>query len=107
VQQVSNVGLEGVVGRARAAGAQYSRREIPFEAGPGAPLRVLDVTVTPFDPPGRSGGVLVELADTTHHQRITRENAPLTQPGGNGPRAHRVCPRAASLSIEIPWRDRW
>ena len=51
----SNVELEGVVGRARAAGAQYSRREIPFEAGPGAPLRVLDVTVTPFDPPGRSG----------------------------------------------------
>ena len=79
----SNAELEGVVSRARAAGAQYSRREIPFEAGPGAPLRVLDVTVTPFDAPGRSGGVLVELADTTHHQRITRENALLTQLGGS------------------------
>ena len=79
----SNVELEGVVSRARAAGAQYSRREIPFEAGPGAALRVLDVTVTPFDPPGRIGGVLVELADTTHHQRITRENALLTQLGGS------------------------
>ena len=79
----SNTELEGVVSRARAAGAQYSRREIPFEAGPGAPPRVLDVTVTPFDPPGRSGGVLVELADTTHHQRITRENALLTQLGGS------------------------
>jgi two-component system, NtrC family, nitrogen regulation sensor histidine kinase GlnL len=75
----SNLELEGVVSRARAAGAQYSRREIPFEAGPGAPLRVLDVTVTPFDPPGRVGGVLVELADTTHHQRITRENAQLLE----------------------------
>jgi len=63
----SNTELEGVVSRARAAGAQYSRREIPFEAGPGAPPRVLDVTVTPFEPPGRSGGVLIELADTTHH----------------------------------------
>ena len=40
----SNSELEGVVSRARAAGAQYSRREIPFEAGPGAPPRVLDVT---------------------------------------------------------------
>ena len=31
----SNGELEGVISRARAAGAQYSRREIPFEAGPG------------------------------------------------------------------------
>jgi len=79
----SNTELEGVISRARAAGAQYSRREVPFEAGPGAPLRVLDATVTPFDPPGRLGGVVVELADTTHHQRITRENALLTQLGGS------------------------
>ncbi len=78
-----NIELEGVISRARAAGAQYSRREIPFEAGPAAPPRVLDVTVTPFDPPGRPGGVIVELADTTHHQRITRENALLTQLGGS------------------------
>jgi len=48
---------------------------------------VLDVTVTPFDAPGRSGGVLVELADATHHQRITRENALLTQLGGSRARA--------------------
>ena len=34
----ANVELEGVVARARSAGAQYSRREIPFEAGPGAAL---------------------------------------------------------------------
>ena len=27
--------------------------------------------------------MLVELADTTHHQRITRENALLTQLGGS------------------------
>jgi two-component system, NtrC family, nitrogen regulation sensor histidine kinase GlnL len=79
----NNIELEGVVSRARAAAAQYSRREIPFEAGPGAPPRVLDATVTPFDPPGRTGGVLVELVDTTHHQRITRENALLTQLGGS------------------------
>ncbi len=79
----SNTELEGVIARARAADAQYSRREIPFEAGPGAPPRVLDVTVTPFDPAGRSGGVLVELADTTHHQRIARENNLLAQLGGS------------------------
>ena len=79
----ANTELESVISRARAAGAQYSRREIPFEAGPGAPPRVLDATVTPFDQPGRPGGVIVEIADTTHHQRITRENALLTQLGGS------------------------
>jgi two-component system nitrogen regulation sensor histidine kinase GlnL len=79
----ANVELEGVIGRARAAGAQYSRRELPFEAGPAAPPRMLDVTVTPFDQPGRPGGVVVELADVTQHQRILRENALLTQLGGS------------------------
>ena len=40
---------------------------------PGAAPRTLDVTVTPFDQPGRPGGVIVELADVTQHQRILRE----------------------------------
>jgi len=40
-------------------------------------------TVTPFDQPGRAGGFIVELADTTHHQRMTRENALLAQLGGS------------------------
>jgi two-component system nitrogen regulation sensor histidine kinase GlnL len=79
----TNTELEGVISRARAAGAQYSRRELPFEAGPGAALRTLDVTVTPFEPPGRPGGVLVELADVTQHQRILRENALISQMGGS------------------------
>ena len=79
----TNVELEAVIGRARAAGAQYSRRELPFEAGPGAPVRFVDLTVTPFDAPGHPGGVIVELADVTQHQRILRENALLTQLGGS------------------------
>jgi two-component system nitrogen regulation sensor histidine kinase GlnL len=79
----ANVELEGVIARARAAGAQYSRRELPFESGPGAPTRVLDVTVTPFDQAGRPGGAIVELADVTQHQRILRENALLVQLGGS------------------------
>ncbi len=79
----ANAELEGMIGRARAAGAQYSRRELPFEAGPGGAPRTLDVTVTPFDQPGRPGGVIVELADVTQHQRILRENALLTQLGGS------------------------
>ena len=79
----ANVELDGVIARARAAGAQYSQRELPFEAGPGAAHRNLDVTVTPFDSPGRYGGVIVELADVTQHQRILRENALLTQLGGS------------------------
>ena len=79
----ANAELDGVIGRARAAGAQYSRRELPFEDGHGAAPRMLDVTVTPFDQPGRPGGVIVELSDVTHHQRILRENALLTQLGGS------------------------
>jgi two-component system nitrogen regulation sensor histidine kinase GlnL len=75
--------LEGVVARARVAGAPYSRREIPFEASPGGATRYVDVTVTPFDAPGHPGGSLVEIADVTQHQRILRENALLTQLGGS------------------------
>jgi two-component system nitrogen regulation sensor histidine kinase GlnL len=78
-----NVELDGVIGRARLAGAPYSRRELPFESGSSASIRIVDVTVTPFDAPGRPGGVIVELADVTQHQRILRENALLTQLGGS------------------------
>ena len=41
------------------------------------------MTVTPFDAPGMPGGVIVEIADVTQHQRILRENALLTQLGGS------------------------
>jgi len=75
--------LEGVVNRARAAAAQYSRRELSIEGSHGAPARVVDVTITPFDAPGRPGGFLVEVADVTQHQRVVRENALLTQLGGS------------------------
>ena len=79
----ANAELEGVISRARVAGAQYSRRELPFEAGPGSSPRYVDVTVTPYDAPGFPGGSLVEIADVTQHQRILRENALLTQLGGS------------------------
>lgn len=79
----SNVELDGVVSRARVAGAQYSRRELPFEAGPATATRYVNVTVTPYDAPGWPGGSLVEIADVTQHQRILRETALLTQLGGS------------------------
>jgi len=75
--------LHALVARARKVGVTCSRRELPFEAGPGEGGRFVDVTVTPFDPPGRVGGVVVEIVDATHHQRILRENALLTQLGGS------------------------
>ena len=75
--------IEAIVTRARISGAACSRRELPFESGPGAPTRFVDVTVTPFDAAGFAGGVLVEFADVTQHQRILRENALLTQLGGS------------------------
>jgi two-component system nitrogen regulation sensor histidine kinase GlnL len=75
--------LDALVGRARAAAAQYSRRELALEGDHGAPARIVDVTVTPFDAPGRPGSLLIEIADVTRHQRIVRENALLTQLGGS------------------------
>ncbi|HEX9772487.1 MAG TPA: nitrogen regulation protein NR(II) [Steroidobacteraceae bacterium] len=75
--------LVALVNRARAAAAPYSRRELQFSGAPGAPLRLVDVTVSPFDQAGRLGGVLVEITDVTQHQRILRENALLTQLGGS------------------------
>ena len=79
----ANAELEGVISRARVAGAQYSRRDLPFDPGPGAAARVVNVTVTPYDAPGYLGGALVEIADVTQHQRIQRETALLTQLGGS------------------------
>jgi len=79
----ANVELDSLIRRARTAWAQYSRRELPFEPGPGCAARFVDVTVTPYDAPGHPGGTLVEIADVTQHQRILRENALLTQLGGS------------------------
>ena len=80
----SNTELEGVVSRARAAGAQYSRREIPFEAGPGAPPRVLDVTVTPFEAARpqrrRAGRAHRRDAAPAHHPRERAAHAARRQP---------------------------
>jgi len=78
-----NAELHSVISRARAAGAQYSRRDLPIDPGPGATARVVNVTVTPYDAPGCPGGSLVEIADVTQHQRIQRETALLTQLGGS------------------------
>jgi len=78
-----NAELEAMVGRARAAGAQYSRRELAFDGGPGSGQRFVDVTVTPYDAPGYAGGALLEINDVTQHQRILRETALLTQLGGS------------------------
>ena len=78
-----NVELLGVIDRARATSARYSQRELPFDGGPAGLQRIVDVTVMPFDQPGFPGGVVVELADVTQHQRILRENALLAQLGGS------------------------
>ena len=78
-----NPEIDAVITRARGAGAPYSRRELPYETVPGGPTRFVDITVTPFEQPGREGGALVELVDVTQHQRILRENALITQLGGS------------------------
>ena len=86
----ANVELDGVIGRALAADAQYSRRELPFEAGPGAAPRTLDVTVTPFDQPGHPGrrrrGTRRRHAAPAHRARERTAHAARRQPR-DGPAA--------------------
>ena len=56
----NNTDIEKVILRALASGAQCSRRELPFvRGGSVGRLRYVDVTATPFDPPGYAGGVSV------------------------------------------------
>ncbi len=79
----ANPEIERVIARALGSGAQCSRRELPMDRGPLASRKLVDVTVTPFDAPGRPGGAVVEMTDVTQHQRINRETALLTQLGGS------------------------
>lgn len=72
-----------VVQRAQETWRPYSRRELPLQSvHKGEPL-VIDCTVTPFDEPDSPQSLLIEITDATQHQRITRENALLTQVGGS------------------------
>jgi two-component system, NtrC family, nitrogen regulation sensor histidine kinase GlnL len=68
-------GFAGVLRRALDTGEGIADRELtvhPF--GSPRDLRTLDVTITPLDGQITGTHLLLELADTTQRQRITREN---------------------------------
>lgn len=61
----------------------FSRRELALRPIYGDGERIVDCTVAPYEESGVPSAVLIEISDTTQHQRITRENALLTQIGGS------------------------
>jgi two-component system, NtrC family, nitrogen regulation sensor histidine kinase GlnL len=67
-------GLGAILRRSLATGETIADRELTVRpAGSPREMRTLDVTLTPFD--GVTGRhLLLELADTTQRQRISREN---------------------------------
>jgi two-component system, NtrC family, nitrogen regulation sensor histidine kinase GlnL len=61
--------------RAIETGETLSEREMSVQAGPlGREHRVIDVTMTPLDSEFDRKYLLLEIADATQRQRITREN---------------------------------
>jgi two-component system nitrogen regulation sensor histidine kinase GlnL len=67
-------GLKGILRRALETGESLADREVALRpAGAPREVRTLDVTITPFS--GLTGTqLLLEIADTTQRQRISREN---------------------------------
>jgi two-component system nitrogen regulation sensor histidine kinase GlnL len=74
--------LSAVIARVMETVRPYSRREMPLRPAGNDHDLVVDCTVSQYDEAGVSG-VLIELADATQHQRISRENALLAQVGGS------------------------
>src|SRR6187397_210490 len=67
--------LGALMRRAVDTGETLSERELSVQAGPlGREHRVIDVTMTPLDSEFDRKYLLLEIADATQRQRITREN---------------------------------
>jgi len=67
--------LDGLMRRAIDTGETLSERELSVQTGPlGREHRVIDVTMTPLDSEFDRKYLLLEIADATQRQRITREN---------------------------------
>jgi two-component system nitrogen regulation sensor histidine kinase GlnL len=75
--------LMAVIERAAQTHQPYSRRELTLRPLAREHELVIDCSVAPFDEPGLPPALLVEITDATQHQRITRENALLSQVGGS------------------------
>jgi two-component system nitrogen regulation sensor histidine kinase GlnL len=76
-------GVNGLVERAIERWRPFSRRELTIRPFAAEGELIVDCTVAPFDDPSAPSAALIEITDTTQHQRITREAALLTQIGGS------------------------
>ena len=75
--------LDSVISRALETWRPFSRREMTMLSMHNDEQLVVDCTVSPFDEVGAPASLMIELSDATQHQRITRENALITQIGGS------------------------
>lgn len=75
--------LSSVIDRALEAWRPISRRELALRPIYGDTELIVDCNVSPYEEAGTAAAALIEITDGTQHQRITRENALLTQIGGS------------------------
>ncbi len=75
--------LISIVDRAFETWQPYARRELSLLSVSGSEELTVDCAVSPFEDRGDSSTVLLEIADATQHQRISRETALLNQVGGS------------------------
>lgn len=76
-------GVNAVVERAMETWRPFSRRELALRPLYAESELVVDCTVAPYEEAHTPQAAIIEISDGTQHQRITRENALLTQIGGN------------------------
>jgi two-component system, NtrC family, nitrogen regulation sensor histidine kinase GlnL len=80
---VDATALSSDVDRAVETWRPISRRELALRSLNGDSELIVDCNVAPYEEAGTPSAVLIEISDGTQHQRITRENALLTQIGGS------------------------
>lgn len=80
---VDATAVSEVVTRAAETWRPISRRELALRPVYGDNELIVDCNVAPYEEAGVPSAVLIEITDGTQHQRITRENALLTQIGGS------------------------
>jgi len=75
--------LSAIVERAFETWQPYARRELSIQGANGGDELIIDCSVSPFENDSSGTTVLIEISDTTQHQRISRETALLNQVGGS------------------------
>lgn len=75
--------LRSIIERAFEAWQPYARRELSLHSTSGGEELTVDCAVSPFEERGDASTVLIEIADATQHQRISRETALINQVGGS------------------------